>query len=183
MGFRMLRSAAAVLAVLLLAGCVPGEPVVTPEPDPDVTPVFASDEEALAAATEAYAKYLEVYNVVAQDGGTDPNRMASVVTLEWLENEIDAFEMFAERGQHQLGDATFDNAQFQMRSSEGAGHEEVLMYVCWDLSNVTFLEADDTITLPAQNRIPLELRLESGSSLPLPLLVAEVTPWSGAGIC
>ena len=174
----------AIATVALLSGCVPQEPVITPEPEPSSTPVFASDEEALAAATDAYAKYLEVYNAVAQDGGNSPDRLGSVVTSEWLQRESDSFEKFAQSGQRQVGDATFDNAQFQMRSSDEAGHEEVKIYVCWDLTGISFVDTSGHAVQSANNpRVPLELLLESGPTKPLPLLVAEIAPWSGTGVC
>ena len=43
-----------------LTACAPDSPAVVPTEDP-VTPIFASDEEALAAAEAAYAAYLRGY--------------------------------------------------------------------------------------------------------------------------
>jgi hypothetical protein len=42
------------LITLVLAGCTQPDPMPTPPPTPSASPVFASDEEALAAAEEAY---------------------------------------------------------------------------------------------------------------------------------
>ena len=62
-----MRSALALAAVtvtvaVLLSGCVPQGPEVTPPPESSTAPIFASDEEALAAATEAYEAYQSVLN-------------------------------------------------------------------------------------------------------------------------
>ena len=55
---RVILGAALAGALLLLAGC--GEPTPTPTPtDAASEPVFASEEEALAAAEEVFAKYVE----------------------------------------------------------------------------------------------------------------------------
>lgn len=137
MGFRMLRSAAAVLAVLLLAGCVPGEPVITPEPDPDVTPVFASDEEALAAATEAYAKYRTVLDEIFISGGVDLNELETVATGNQLRTETEGFQQVRERGLHSSGGTTFEMRSLQQYDPTAAGGESVVIaYVCEDVSAV-----------------------------------------------
>ena len=52
-----MRVTAALAVVLLLTGCSLASPEVAPTPTPSATPVFASEEEALAAAEEAYAAY------------------------------------------------------------------------------------------------------------------------------
>ena len=62
----------AVLGAALLAGCLPTDPPVTPPPTSDLEPVFASDEEALAAAEEAYGAYLAAADEILSSGGADP---------------------------------------------------------------------------------------------------------------
>ncbi len=57
------------LAVLLLSGCLPPQTTVTPTPEATAAPVFASDEEALAAATAAYAAYLAMSDQIFAEGG------------------------------------------------------------------------------------------------------------------
>ena len=52
---RGMRVLAVIGVVLLLAGCVQTGTKDASTPAPSVTPVFASEEEALAAAEEAYA--------------------------------------------------------------------------------------------------------------------------------
>ena len=70
---RILPSIAlAALVVSLFSGCIPTEPLAdTPAPQPTSTPVFASEEEALAAAVEAYAGYLEMSDLIASEGGAN----------------------------------------------------------------------------------------------------------------
>ena len=60
-------AAAGVLVALLLGGCT-GTPAPTASPTPSASaaePVFASDEEALAAAVEAYEKYRAASALIA----------------------------------------------------------------------------------------------------------------------
>lgn len=185
MGFRMLRPAGVLLAVLLLAGCVPGEPVVTPEPDPDVTPVFASDEEALAAATEAYARYLEVSDQIAADGGADPDRIRPLVSADRLVVERQQYQALSESGNHQEGSATFDGVQLQQVSYEDGNSSVIVLYLCLDLSNTKLvdIEGHDITPSDIDLRTPFEVSLRGSSSSPLALIVERMERWSGSGVC
>ena len=68
--------AAAGALALVLTGCV-GSPAPTPSPTPtEAAPIFASDEEALAAAVKAYELYTRsVASQVTDDGGVEPERV------------------------------------------------------------------------------------------------------------
>ena len=77
---------AALAAVTLLAvsGCT-GAPGATPAPTSSAAanPIFATDEEALAAAEAAYEKYSEASALVAGDGGVNPDRVDAAVSPEY----------------------------------------------------------------------------------------------------
>ncbi|MBW4033634.1 MAG: hypothetical protein HIU88_13400, partial [Acidobacteria bacterium] len=60
MGMRTGRLTLAVAMLLALVGCVPTGQHAASSPTASLTPVFASDAEALAAAEKAYAAYLKV---------------------------------------------------------------------------------------------------------------------------
>src|SRR5690554_1538774 len=85
MTFRMPRLAtlaATAVAVALLTGCATETPAITPAPDPAVTPVFASDEEALAAAVEAYEAYWYALSEILEDAGSGEERIDEFATAE-----------------------------------------------------------------------------------------------------
>ena len=184
MGFRMLRTAAALVTVLLLAGCVPREPVITPEPDPASTPVFASDDEALAAATEAYARYLEVSDQITADGGNNPERIAKFVTTEQLAKELTGFRLFSDRKLHTIGSSTFDTESLQ-RSDSSEGLAEVTIYACKDAMAVYILnEAGTDITPPDRNaRAPFELSFSNQLNGNSVLVLSRSEQWHGADFC
>ncbi|MCU1637074.1 MAG: hypothetical protein JWQ68_2313, partial [Cryobacterium sp.] len=54
-------------------------------------PVFATDEDALAAATEAYAAYLSMSDRILMDGGAQPERIREVATKPLADLEIAGF--------------------------------------------------------------------------------------------
>lgn len=185
MGFRMLRCAGAVLAVLLLAGCVPGEPVITPEPDPDVTPIFASDEEALAAATEAYARYLEVSDQIAADGGADPERMIPVVSTAQYLKEVDGFEKLQRGELHIVGASKFDTVSLQSWSMVEPSVALVVIYACSDASLTSVLDASGKDVTPESrpDRTPFELEFSSSSDDERSLVLSRSDLWTGADFC
>ncbi|HEU4849775.1 MAG TPA: hypothetical protein VFS93_05120 [Terrimesophilobacter sp.] len=179
----MLRTAAALAAVLLLAGCVPGEPVITPEPDPDATPVFASGEEALAAATEAYARYLEVSDQITADAGADPNRLKPFVTEKQLQDEVTAFEEWSQSGDSSVGESTFDTVTLQQYAEEPDGHGTLTVYLCVDVSDVRIVDAQGTDTTPKEriNRYPLEVSFDVVDADTV--LIARSESWPAANYC
>lgn len=182
MGFRMLRSAVAVLAVLLVAGCVPGEPVITPEPDPGVTPVFASDEEALAAATEAYARYLEVSDQITAEGGANPERLEPYVTPEQWAEELAGMKEWSDSGNMSVGASTFDRVTLQQYTSDPDLYQ-LTVYLCVDVSAVKVLDStgSDVTRDDRINRYPLEVGFEA--SAPDDVLIARSEVWLDASYC
>src|SRR5215207_3793459 len=77
-------AAGGVLA-LVLVGCM-GAPSPAPSPEPTETaavPIFASDEEALAAAVDAYERYRAISAEISEAGGHDSNRIDPVVSPEY----------------------------------------------------------------------------------------------------
>ncbi|MBX3116506.1 MAG: hypothetical protein KF808_04070, partial [Cryobacterium sp.] len=149
--------------MLLLAGCVPPDPIITPEPGPGATPVFASDEEALAAATDAYSKYLKVSNTIRADGGKDPARISEFVSADQLPDELDGFKTLAEKGYSTVGDITADTIRLQQYTDGPERQARVVIYVCLDATNVRVVDAaGKTVNLPQQpTRQLFEISMES----------------------
>lgn len=71
-----LAPAAALLVALV--GCSGTPEIPDADPAPSAPPLFATEEEALEAATAVYEEYLAVSNQVLADGGSDPDRVARV---------------------------------------------------------------------------------------------------------
>ncbi|WP_309617830.1 hypothetical protein [Salinibacterium sp.] len=132
--------AAVALAVLLLSGCVPQQSTNTPTPEPSSTPVFASEEEALAAATAAYAAYVTLSDQIFVEGGKDPERMSSVATGEFLKASVEGFAEVQAKGWVSTGGTVFRGATLQSYSEVG-GREAVVIYVCEDISAVDVLDS------------------------------------------
>ena len=176
--------ALAALATLLLSGCLPSTPVVTPEPLPSSTPVFASDEMALAAATEAYRAYLAMSDEITADGGANPERISKFVGSEMLDKQIAQYAPFQERDLSTSGASSFDTMSVEQVDDRGDGSVEVTTYVCLDVSRVRILDAvgADVTSGDRVNRLPLEVSFASRDQSGR-LLIAQSDSWRGTNFC
>ena len=170
----------AALAVFALSGCFAAAPVEPPASSPSAAPVFASEEEALAAATEAYAAYLALGSEVAHDGGVEPERMGEVSTGNAYQQELEVFASIRRDSLRGVGDQTFDTVSVQ---SYNGLTGEVIIYLCLDTSDTKLVDSNgaSTATEERVTRYPLEVALtldDAGS-----LLITESQSWSGSNFC
>src|SRR5690554_677027 len=147
-------AAVSLAAAVLLSGCVLQEPEVVPPPESTTEPVFASDEEALAAATDAYEEYLAMSDLIAQEGGKDPERIAPFVTEEWLEEELTGFELLRDSGRRINGSSSFTNVRIQQNQQEEDGRAYVVIYVCSDESEIQVVDARGDDVTPGEIAYP-----------------------------
>lgn len=172
-------AAVAVLAasILILSGCMPPEPVIGPPPEVTTSPLFASDEEALAAATAAYEAYLQMSDLIAQEGGVDPERLAPFVTEEWLEKEIKAFKGLVESGRYQEGATSFGSVELQQYEASNVG-----VYFCLDTSRTKFISGDGVDQTPQVRSTLIAVEVPF-ASLDKRLVIEGIEPWPNASIC
>jgi hypothetical protein len=176
--------ALSIAAVLSLGACQQQHDPIVPSPAPSATPVFASDEEALAAAEEAYRAYQTVEDAIGHDGGAGLERLNTVATDEALESTNSSFASFREAGYRSVGETHFTDLvlqQYAPNVAEGKGI--VTAYVCLDVSDIDVLDKTETSVVSASRppRQPFELAfdLSEGSSL----ILSSRTPWTGSGVC
>lgn len=127
------------VALLLLTACAPAPATETPSStSPSATaeePVFASEEEALAAADAVIQEYWEVTDVVYQAGGQGVELLAPLVTDARMESEEVGVEIFQRGEFRQIGDHTAGGTKLQ-RMYESDGSTYVVVTTCVDYSNV-----------------------------------------------
>jgi hypothetical protein len=175
----MLVGAVTIAGMLLLAGCGGGDPIPTLPPTPSATPIFASEEEALAAAEDAYAAYSEMSDLISSEGGVDPERIRPFVTAKRFEDELRGFEALRNSNLHIQGAATLDVIELQ-RYDEASGDAEVVFYACWDASASRVINSSgEDVTPPGrEDRLVLEVFVRTvGGELPLVLESDEA--WLG----
>ena len=167
-----------------MSGCVAPTPDPTPSTSaaPSASPLFDSDEEALAAATEAYAAYLALGTEVAGDGGLNPERMSEVTTGEAYDQELATFTSMAQSGQRGQGAQTFDSVSLQ--SSDLSG-QNLIVYLCLDTTKTQIIDATGTVVDdPARPvRFPLQVSFLPGRGADRELIVALSESWAGVNFC
>ncbi len=126
---------------LLASGCSPEAAVPAPPPTADAEPLFASDEEALAAAEAAFEEYLDVSFEVYADGGEDPGRLESVATGSILESDLAQAEQFRAEGLKQTGDPVVLATSLQSYNGGSAETAEVIVYSCLDAFSVQAVDS------------------------------------------
>ncbi|PJJ62342.1 hypothetical protein [Compostimonas suwonensis] len=173
-----------VLGAITLSGCtVPPDPPSSTSSAPTDSAVFATDEEALAAATEAYAAYLAMSDLIANEGGANPERIKQVASGAWAGREIQSFQTLRDQGIYQEGNSTFDTASIQKIEEKG-DELQVSLYVCSDVAAITIRDANGLDITPKDRitRVALEVLLES-SEQSRTLRVSQSEPWSGESFC
>lgn len=181
---RTLVGAVTVVGMLLLAGCGGGTPIPTLPPTPSATPIFASEEEALAAAEEAYAAYLEMSNLISSEGGVDPERIAPFATGDLYQSALEGFRTLRDNQWRTVGNSILQATELQFADTIGQSSEQlVAAYVCVDVSGVDVLDATDTSVVspdrPGQQAFEVFFNLGPDS-----LLVPDSRePWEPGAVC
>jgi hypothetical protein len=169
---------------LALSGCV-GAPAPTPTPTASASaePIFASDEEALAAAEGAYDRYLKTSTAVTNDGGADAGRLDTVAIGPALDDERAAAVRFQEQGLRTVGVVGFRVHDLQSVSADDSLGSSITLYVCDNLRGLDILGADGN-SLVIQGRVvdvPYVVTVEGSD--PDSLKVSEKELWTRDNFC
>lgn len=183
-GPRPILTAAALIAVLAVSGCSGAEESTTPTQSarPAAKSGFSSDEEALAAAKEAYLHYLDVLDDLSS--AADVERLHEVATAEYVEELAASFAELQSEGRHFEGRSSFDSMRVFERWSQH-GVEFVSTYVCFDSSDVRVIDAAGTDVTPPDrvDRIPVVIRFQSADTDRWRLIARGSDAWRGTDFC
>jgi hypothetical protein len=180
---RVRIGAVVVAGMLLLSGCGGGDPIPTLPPTPSATPIFASEEEALAAAEEAYAAYLEMWDSIASGGGVDPERLADYASGDFYEAELEGFETFRDNGWHAVGRSVLLSVDLQFADLTGQESIPVAAYVCVDVGSVDVLDGSG-VSVVSPDRPDLQaFEVFFVLSAPGKLVPTSREPWEPEAVC
>ena len=166
-----------IVAVALVACSTQATPKPESTQAASEKPLFATDEEALAAAQAAYANYLEVSDQIARDGGANPERLKGLISNELYYSQLETYSTAASNGLKAVGNSTFNRFELQKRNSN-----TLTNYVCLDVSNIRVVDGTNSDRTPEDrpNILPLELTWSEESGV-LVLQTSDV--WSGTNFC
>ncbi|MFA9277378.1 MAG: hypothetical protein ACEQR4_06055 [Rhodoluna sp.] len=170
------------LVAIALAGCSTQQPAEeTSTAAAQEQPLFSSDEEALAAAQAAYAKYLEVSDQIARDGGANPERLKGLVSTNLYSEQESAYKDLQKSGLHAGGTTKSDNYRVQDYSNSGTSRE-LISYVCLDVSENPVINSQGLDVTPSerQSRIPLVIKFSLSREK---TIIESSEVWSGTNFC
>jgi hypothetical protein len=182
----ILATCLAAALALTVAGCFGDKPSYTPAAEPTAAPLFASDEEALAAAEEAYRAYTSVVDSILIEKGKDSARILKVATPEVADLQYEGFETAAQTGLRSTGGTTFDSTELQHYDSNSPdGLSIVTIYVCVDISAVDILDesGNSVVNADRKDRIPREVTFDSSPESSSGLIVSDIQIWTGEDFC
>ncbi|WP_294181477.1 hypothetical protein [uncultured Schumannella sp.] len=177
-----LGAAVALALSLSLAACAPDPAPITLPPQPTSTPLFASDEEALAAAEEVYSSYVRASNLLAQSGWLDYSDLAEVTTPELMAEIRSYSDGQSETGSRQVGDT--QSFVHSLQSFRQNGDTAVVtVYVCIDLSDARLISAEGLDITPDGRVDMLPSVVELVATEDQSLRVNEDDKWDGPLSC
>jgi hypothetical protein len=179
-------AALALAVTVLLTGCVPEAPDIDPPPEPTSESVFASDEEALAAATDAYKAYLAMSDLIAQEGGKDPERIAAVAVRDAQDDAETGYKYLQEHQYRSVGQSKIRSVSLQSYSESLLEKSDVaVVYVCLDLTDVDVVDRNGVSVVEASrpDLQPFEVTFDPSTENPRELVVAARQPWAGGNFC
>ncbi len=139
---------------------------------------FASGPDALAAATELYARYLAVADRVLSDGGADPDRLNEVLTGDALAMaRADAAE-FRAKGLRWSG-----TTRYRPPILQTYGPTSISLYVCEDVSEADLLDSSGKSLVTGKGSPLAAFEAHLTVRHDGVLLIAERLFWDGPGIC
>jgi hypothetical protein len=174
---RMLPLAGLIAVVALLSGCAPADPVVTPQPEPSSAPLFATEEEALAAATEAYAAYSTMFDQLLADGGADPGRLVEVAAGAQLDADTKALDDVRSKGLRGVGTASFDTVALQ-NYDPWTAESTVVVYLCEDVTGVDVVDPSGLSVVSESRLDRVGYEVSFNRSDETKLLVASKEVWA-----
>ncbi|TFD66999.1 hypothetical protein [Cryobacterium sp. Hb1] len=150
-------------------------------------PVFASNDEALAAARAAYAAYTLGSNEFAASpqAGNGFDTFSGLVSKRYLPEVTASVDSFAESGHVGRGAISFDTVSLMSFSEPSPGHVEVSLYLCADVSGLRIVDKAGADVTPANRseRTPTQVALISSDTDASKLLVDKEDTWTGQNFC
>ena len=116
-------------------------------PSAEAEPLFASDEEALAAAEAAYAEYLAVSNKILENGGEGEEELRPLVSAEVFGDEAAGFGYRRENGLVSVGGTQLVETELQ-QVIPGGPATEVVAFFCLSYESVDVVGPDGESVVP-----------------------------------
>jgi hypothetical protein len=180
---RMHRRAFAMMLALFAGLIFTACSTPAPKPTPTSTAVFATEEEALAAATDTYQRYTAALDSESAKGDVSAESIRTLVTPEFFEEFLEP-STIATNGWHTEGATTFDSVSL-IAYTEDADHAQVSLKLCRDVSGLQIMDSAGAEVHPPgrSERFPVEVRFVSDANDSTELLISASGSWPGDDFC
>ena len=179
------------VSIGLLSGCMAAPaPPNTAAPVAEATgtetpPVFASNDDALAAAKAVYTRYLALSDSVESTRSNSWKEYLAMTTGVERTGLVEGRKLMEEKGWSFTGVAAFDSMTVQSSQALADSTWEIRTYLCLDLSasdtvdqaGVSVLESERPVRSPM---VVVFITLDTNSQQ---LLISESPIWSGSNFC
>ena len=175
-----------VLGCLSLTSCAPEEPVSDATPTPTVTPLFASEEEALEAARATYEGFLRISETIVDEDGASSGRIDEFATAEVAEPEKQGFANLAAANERIVGEIVLENLLLQSyRPQVPGGLGIVSVYACVNVGDTDVVDANGNSVVAADrpDKTAFEVSFDTYAPSPTKLRLSSKAVWEGSGVC
>lgn len=158
---RSLAAAALVLGLAAALAACDAEPVAPPSAPPTspAPPIFASDEEALAAAEAAYAAYAAVDAEISSHGGADRKGLSEAVGPPFLEELNSDYDEMARLGYTATGAVELRSMRLVEYVATG-DPELIRAYACIGVGETRIFDSRGTDVTPDDRKAVVAVILE-----------------------
>ncbi|MBF4567991.1 hypothetical protein ITJ57_04340 [Plantibacter sp. VKM Ac-2880] len=177
---RALSALTLVASILALTACTAPDP--TPPTSSSPPPVFANEEEALAAVTAKLDAFILAVNTIGATG-EDLEQLDEVFTPELSEAESEGFAEMSSNGWHTTGEASLKRVELvHWWDRPDAVHVVAVVRACIDYTGVDVLDATGaSVVRPGRDELrATEMQLVSENEA---LLISSKNPISESDIC
>lgn len=182
---RLTPLALAPVTVLLVAlvGCSDTPEIPQADPTPSASPLFASEEEALDAATAVYEEFLAVTGEILRNGGEGAESLEPLVSPEVFEQENEGFLSLQESGGRTDGQNRLEGIRLQQIAMGDPESFELQAYVCVNNTDARLIDGDgNDITNPDRTEV-ITLEVVFGSDPSGSLIIEAKDYWADGNEC
>ncbi|WP_129590522.1 hypothetical protein [Cryobacterium aureum] len=191
----MLTTVALFLAAGTLSGCAATQapaPIESTAPTAEATtaptetpPVFASNDEALAAAEAAYSNYLAAGDAAGAIDSDSWKEFLALSTGPEHDATVQSRELMQQKGWSFAGRTQFDSMVVQSSKPLPNSTWEIRTYLCLDLSATDTVNetGDSVVSHDGTQRSPMLVVFVTPNENSHQLLISESPLWSGSDFC
>lgn len=186
---RIPRRASLALAVLLAAGvaltaCTPADPGThsTRSASPSPTPIFASDAEALAAATATFKHFEEVSDAIGRSGWADVSPLKPLISEAGYLHESQTAADYRSKDARAVGETLINNTTLESHT-EADGRATVRIYVCEDLRHSDIRDGSGKSLVDPSRADFVQFESELSGASADSLIIESLNYWTGGSVC